>query len=87
MPGSRSAWDPAFKRSQTRVFSAGETRDYHDCVEWAGTQPWSDGNVGLSGVSYFRWSATRSSRSPPRSKAGASPRGSGAVRGLRPTCS
>ncbi|WP_220504688.1 CocE/NonD family hydrolase [Microbispora sp. H13382] len=34
-------------------FSARETRDYHDCVEWAGTQPWSDGNVGLSGVSYF----------------------------------
>ena len=30
-----------------------ETRDFHDCIEWAGVQPWSSGKVGLSGVSYF----------------------------------
>jgi predicted acyl esterase len=34
-------------------FSARETRDFHDCIEWAGVQPWSSGKVGLSGVSYF----------------------------------
>ena len=25
----------------------------HDLVEWAATQPWSDGNVGMVGISYF----------------------------------
>ncbi len=25
----------------------------HDLVEWAGQQPWSDGNVGMVGISYF----------------------------------
>ncbi|MFL6694394.1 MAG: CocE/NonD family hydrolase [Ramlibacter sp.] len=34
-------------------FSMRETRDFHDCIEWAGVQPWSTGKVGLSGVSYF----------------------------------
>jgi predicted acyl esterase len=34
-------------------FSMRETRDFHDCIEWAGVQPWSSGKVGLSGVSYF----------------------------------
>ena len=30
-----------------------ETRDLYDCIEWAGVQPWSNGKVGLSGISYF----------------------------------
>jgi predicted acyl esterase len=34
-------------------FSPRETRDFHECIEWAGVQPWSTGKVGLSGVSYF----------------------------------
>jgi predicted acyl esterase len=34
-------------------FSPRETRDFHDCIEWAGMQPWSSGKVGLSGVSYY----------------------------------
>ena len=34
-------------------FSARETRDFHDCIEWAGVQPWCSGKVGLNGVSYF----------------------------------
>ena len=34
-------------------FSARETKDFHDCIEWAGEQPWSNGKVGLSGVSYY----------------------------------
>ena len=32
---------------------ARETKDFHDCIEWAGVQNWSSGKVGLSGVSYF----------------------------------
>jgi uncharacterized protein len=34
-------------------FSPRETKDFHDCIEWAGVQPWSNGKVGLSGVSYY----------------------------------
>ncbi len=34
-------------------FSPRETKDFYDCIEWAGVQPWSTGKVGLNGVSYF----------------------------------
>ena len=34
-------------------FSPRETDDFAACVEWAGVQPWSNGKVGLNGVSYF----------------------------------
>ncbi|WP_203233609.1 CocE/NonD family hydrolase [Streptomyces niveus] len=42
-------------RSPGRVdpFSPRETRDFHDCVEWAGTRDWSNGRVGLNGISYY----------------------------------
>jgi putative CocE/NonD family hydrolase len=30
-----------------------EAQDFYDLIEWAGTQPWSNGKVGLSGVSYL----------------------------------
>jgi predicted acyl esterase len=30
-----------------------QTRDFYDAIEWAGTQPWSNGKVGLLGVSYL----------------------------------
>jgi uncharacterized protein len=30
-----------------------ETRDFFACIEWAGTQPWSNGKVGLAGISYY----------------------------------
>lgn len=35
------------------VFSPQETRDIYECIEWCGTQPWSNGKVGLSGISYY----------------------------------
>lgn len=34
-------------------FDGQERRDLHDLVEWAAAQPWSDGNVGMVGISYF----------------------------------
>ncbi len=34
-------------------FSPRETKDFHDCIEWAGVQPWSNGKVGLNGISYY----------------------------------
>ena len=30
-----------------------ETRDLYDCIEWAGAAPWSNGKVGLAGISYY----------------------------------
>jgi len=35
------------------IFSPRETRDFSNCIEWAGTQPWSNGRVGLAGISYY----------------------------------
>lgn len=34
-------------------FSPRETQDYYECIEWAGIQDWSNGKVGLNGVSYY----------------------------------
>jgi uncharacterized protein len=35
------------------IWSAREARDFYHCIEWAATQPWSNGKVGLSGISYL----------------------------------
>lgn len=35
------------------IFSPREVRDYYNCIEWAGIQPWSNGKVGLLGISYY----------------------------------
>ncbi len=35
------------------VWSAREAQDLYDCVEWAGTQDWSTGKVGINGISYY----------------------------------
>ena len=34
-------------------WSPRETKDFYNCIEWAGAQPWSNGKVGLSGISYY----------------------------------
>jgi predicted acyl esterase len=47
-------------------FSPRETKDFYDCIEWAGVQPWSSGKVGLNGISYYginQWQVA--SREPP----------------------
>jgi predicted acyl esterase len=44
-PGFIDPWSPR------------ETQDFHDCIEWAGTQPWSSGKVGLNGISYYAMNA------------------------------
>ena len=38
------------------LLSDQEANDYYDVIEWAGTQPWSNGKVGLNGVSYLAMS-------------------------------
>jgi predicted acyl esterase len=34
-------------------FSPRESKDFYDCIEWSGTRPWSNGRVGLNGISYY----------------------------------
>ncbi len=40
-PGHVEHWSPR------------EAQDFAACIEWAGTQKWSNGKVGLSGISYY----------------------------------
>jgi predicted acyl esterase len=47
-------------------FGPQEVDDLVECIEWGGTQPWSTGKVGLSGISYYainQWQVA--SRRPP----------------------
>ncbi|RKP53790.1 CocE/NonD family hydrolase [Pararobbsia silviterrae] len=51
-------------------FDAQERRDMHDLVEWAGTQAWSDGQVGMVGISYFAMTQLEAAvEQPPHLKA------------------
>ena len=48
---------------ERKVFSRREISDYARIIEWAGTQSWSNGRVGLHGVSYLaicQWYAAAS---------------------------
>jgi len=47
---SRGAgWSPGFMVPN----SPREIEDLYQCIEWAGTQPWSNGKVGMLGISYY----------------------------------
>jgi putative CocE/NonD family hydrolase len=48
-------------KSQGRagVLTDRDAEDYYDLIEWAASQPWCDGAVGLSGVSYLAMSQWR----------------------------
>lgn len=35
------------------IFGPREIKDYYNAIEWAATQPWSTGKVGLLGISYY----------------------------------
>ncbi len=51
-------------------FSVQEAEDYYDAIEWAGTQPWSNGNIGLWGMSYLAMTQHNvASLQPPHLKA------------------
>lgn len=52
VPDIRGAWDSP---GEAEFFNGQEAHDGHDVVEWAGTQSWSNGKVGLCGVSYLAW--------------------------------
>jgi len=47
---SRGAgWSPGFMDPSCPR----EIEDLYQCIEWAGTQPWSNGKVGMLGISYY----------------------------------
>ncbi len=53
-----------------RPFEAQEQQDNYDLIEWAGTQPWSSGKVGQTGISYGGISTMKAvAANPPHLKA------------------
>jgi predicted acyl esterase len=53
-PGYVDPWSPR------------ETRDLYQCIEWAASQEWCTGKVGLNGISYFAMNAWQvAALSPP----------------------
>ena len=55
---------------QYEPWSRAESVDFHDAIEWAAAQPWCNGKVGLTGISYFainQWFAAN--QQPPSLKA------------------
>jgi len=64
---SRGAgWSPGIQN----VWSLQEIKDYYECIEWAAAQPWSNGNIGLLGISYYatnQWNVA--AMQPPHLKA------------------
>jgi putative CocE/NonD family hydrolase len=51
-------------------FDGQERDDMFDLVEWAAAQPWSDGNIGMVGISYFAMTQLEAAvEQPPHLKA------------------
>jgi uncharacterized protein len=48
-----------FSEGLATYLSPEEAQDFYEVIEWAGVQPWSNGHVGLSGVSYLASSQWR----------------------------
>jgi len=55
-PNPRGTWH---SEGTATYLSPEEALDYYDLIEWAGRQPWSNGKVGLTGVSYLTSSQWR----------------------------
>jgi predicted acyl esterase len=49
-PDPRGSW---YSEGELRHGGIGEAEDTYDLIEWLGVQPWSNGKVGMSGVSYL----------------------------------
>jgi predicted acyl esterase len=48
------------------IWSLREAQDLAQCVEWAGIQPWSNGKVGLNGISYYAQNSWKAASLQPR---------------------
>jgi len=49
-PDPRGSW---YSEGELRHGGSGEAEDCYDLIEWLGQCPWSNGRVGMSGVSYL----------------------------------
>jgi predicted acyl esterase len=47
---ARGTW---YSEGTSTFLSPEEAEAFYDAIEWAGTEPWSNGKVGLTGVSYL----------------------------------
>jgi predicted acyl esterase len=54
-------------------FNPGEGDDVHDVIEWAAAQPWANGRVGMTGVSYLAISQWTAAATRPPSLAAINP--------------
>ena len=52
-PCGSTAAAAASRPGQCEPWSLAESIDFYDAIEWAAAQPWCNGKVGLSGISYF----------------------------------
>lgn len=52
----RGCWN---SEGDLTFMSEQEAQDCYDLIEWAGTQSWSSGKVGMTGVSYLAWTQWR----------------------------
>ena len=57
-----SGWSPGFMDPR----SLREIADYAQCIDWAGVQPWSNGKVGLLGISYYAVTQWRVAQMAPK---------------------
>jgi putative CocE/NonD family hydrolase len=48
----RGSW---YSEGDLTFMSPQEVEDCYDLIEWAGTRDWSNGKVGMMGVSYLAW--------------------------------
>ena len=66
-PNPRGTW---YSEGRATFLSPEEAADFADLIEWAGTRSWSNGNVGLTGVSYLTSAQWRVAElNPPHLKA------------------
>jgi predicted acyl esterase len=55
-PDPRGLWN---SEGDVTMMSPQETEDCYDLIEWGGVQNWSNGRVGMLGVSYLAWTQWR----------------------------
>ena len=48
------------------IWSLREAQDLAQCIDWAGAQPWSNGKVGLNGISYYAMNQWQAAALQPR---------------------
>jgi len=48
------------------IWSLREAKDLAQCIDWAGVQPWSNGKVGLNGISYYAQNQWQTSALQPK---------------------